>query len=74
MFNFSINKNNNKYPTKKIIILTSYVTDIKKLIDIAYNDAQTLLQEHREKLDKIALALLEKEKINEEEFKKFFNV
>lgn len=46
--------------------------EVKKLIDIAYNDAQTLLQEHRDKLDKIALALLEKEKINEEEFKVFF--
>ena len=46
--------------------------EVKKLIDIAYNDALSLLQEHRDKLDKIAQALLEKEKINEEEFKVFF--
>lgn len=46
--------------------------EVKKLIDIAYNDALSLLQEHRDKLDKIAQALLEKEKINEEEFKRLF--
>ena len=46
--------------------------EVKKLIDTAYNDAQTLLKEHRDKLDKIAEALLQKEKVNEEEFKKFF--
>ena len=46
--------------------------EVKQLIDTAYRDAQTLLQEHRDKLDAIAQALLEKEKINEDEFKKFF--
>ena len=47
--------------------------EVKKLIDTAYNDAQMLLKEHRDKLDAIAEALLQKEKINEEDFKKFFN-
>ena len=42
------------------------------LINTAYNDAITLLNEHRNKLDLIAQALLEKEKVNEEEFQKFF--
>ena len=46
--------------------------EVKQLIDIAYRDAISLLQQHRDKLDLIAQALLEKEKINEEDFKKFF--
>lgn len=47
--------------------------EVKILIDTAYNDAQTLLKQHRDKLDTIAQELLEKEKINEKDFKKFFN-
>ena len=47
--------------------------EVKTLIDTAYNDAQTLLKQHRDKLDAIAQTLLEKEKINEEDFKKFFD-
>ena len=46
--------------------------EVKKIIDIAYSDAQQLLIEHRDKLDAIAQALLEKEKINEEEFNQIF--
>lgn len=46
--------------------------EVKTLIDAAYNDAQTLLKQHRDKLDLIAISLLEKEKINEEDFKRFF--
>lgn len=46
--------------------------EVKTLIDTAYNDAITLLKEHRDKLDKIAQTLLEKEKINEQEFNKIF--
>ena len=46
--------------------------EVKQLIDTAYNDAIRLLQQHRDKLDIIAEALLEKEKINEEYFKRFF--
>lgn len=46
--------------------------EVKILIDTAYNDAQMLLNEHRDKLDMIAEALLQKEKINEKDFKKFF--
>ncbi len=46
--------------------------EVKLLIDEAYNEAQKLLIEHRDKLDTIAQILLEKEKINEQEFKKIF--
>lgn len=47
--------------------------EVKTLIDTAYNDAQMLLKEHRDKLDIIAQELLQKEKINEQDFKRFFN-
>ena len=46
--------------------------EVKKLIDIAYNDAKRLLIAHRDKLDAIAEELLRKEKINEQEFKRIF--
>ena len=46
--------------------------EVKSLINTAYNDAIRLLQEHRDKLDLIAQTLLAKEKINEEDFRRFF--
>ena len=46
--------------------------EVKSLIDTAYNDAIILLNEHRDKLDIIANTLLQKEKINEQEFNKIF--
>lgn len=46
--------------------------EVKKIIDTAYRDAQTILRQNMDKLDQIASVLLEKEKINEEEFKRFF--
>ena len=46
--------------------------EVKILIDTAYNDALSLLKEHRDKLDAIATVLLEKEKINEQEFNRIF--
>ena len=46
--------------------------EVKKIIDKAYEDAQKLLINNRDKLDKVASILLEKEKINEEEFNKIF--
>ena len=47
--------------------------EIKQLLDTAYNDAQTILREHYDKLDAIAQRLLATEKINAEEFKEFFD-
>ena len=46
--------------------------EVKKLIDTAYLDAQTLLRQHMDKLDAVAEELLRSEKINEEKFKTFF--
>ena len=46
--------------------------EVNKLINTAYQDAQTILTQNMPKLHEIAAALLEKEKINEEEFKRFF--
>ena len=45
---------------------------IQLLIDNAYLSAQRILSEHRDLLDKVALTLLEKEKINAEEFEEIF--
>ena len=46
--------------------------EVKKLIDTAYLDAQSILKEHLDKLDQIAEELLRSEKINEEKFRTFF--
>lgn len=47
-------------------------TEVKSLIDTAYRDAQTIITTHMDKLVAVAEELLRKEKINAEEFKKFF--
>ena len=47
--------------------------EVNKLINTAYRDAQTILTQNMDKLHEIASVLLKKEKINEEEFKRFFN-
>jgi cell division protease FtsH len=41
-------------------------------MDEAYSKAQEILRAHRDKLDIVAKLLIEKEKINEEEFKNIF--
>ena len=46
--------------------------EVKKLIDTAYLDAQSILKSHMDKLDAVAGELLKNEKINEEKFKTFF--
>jgi cell division protease FtsH len=47
--------------------------EIKKLIDTAYNDAERLLTENISRLHAVAQALLEKEKLEAEEFEEIFN-
>ena len=46
--------------------------EIKKIIDSAYAEARAILNEHRDKLDRVAEILVEKEKISGEEFDSIF--
>lgn len=45
-------------------------SEVKKIIDAAYLKAQVILRKHRNKLDAVAKALLEKETLDTEEFEK----
>jgi len=47
--------------------------EVKKIVDKAYNRAQSILTEHIDKLHAVASVLLEKEKIEGEEFDKIFS-
>ena len=47
--------------------------EIRNIVDNGYNRCENLLQENMPKLHVVAQALLEKEKINGEEFEQLFN-
>ena len=47
--------------------------EVKSIVDFAYQKAETILKEHIDKLHSVAGVLLEKEKIDGEEFDKIFN-
>ncbi len=47
--------------------------EIKRIIEEAYKRAESLLKENMDKLHRVAKALIEKEKLNGEEFEKVFN-
>ena len=47
--------------------------EVKKIVDIAYNRAKSILTEHVDKLHAVASVLLEKEKIEGEEFDRIFS-
>jgi len=47
--------------------------EIRRIIEEAYKRAESLLQENIDKLHRVAKALMEKEKLNGEEFEKVFN-
>ena len=47
--------------------------EVKRLIDIAYRDAQEILKQNVETLHAIATELMRKEKLSESDFNKFFN-
>lgn len=46
--------------------------EIRALMDLSYARAKAILNEHRDKLDAVAYALMQKETITEEEFQMFF--
>ena len=46
--------------------------EVKKIIDYAYNRARNILSEHADKLHAVAGVLMEKEKIEGEEFDRIF--
>ena len=46
--------------------------EVRIILDNAYVQAQEILKAHRDKLDIVAKLLIEKEKINEDEFKSIF--
>ena len=46
--------------------------EVRLILEEAYARAQDILRDHRDKLDIVAKLLIEKEKINEEEFKSIF--
>ena len=46
--------------------------EIKRIIDDSYENAKTMIMEHRNVLDACAALLLEKEKINQQEFEALF--
>ncbi len=46
--------------------------EMKKIIDGAYEHCETLLSEHMDELERVAQALLKKEKLSGEEFEKVF--
>ena len=48
--------------------------EVKSIIDECYKDAKRIILEHRDVLDACAELLLEKEKINKEEFEALFSV
>ncbi len=47
-------------------------TEVRRIIDEAYKRCESLLTEHREQLDRVAEALIEKEKLSGEEFEAIF--
>ena len=53
-------------------VINEVGNQVRLLIDNAYITAQKILIEHRDILNKVAEALLEKEKISSEEFEEFF--
>ncbi|MCY4464763.1 MAG: ATP-dependent zinc metalloprotease FtsH [Chloroflexi bacterium] len=48
--------------------------EIKRIIDVAYEETRQLLQAHRENLDELAAALLEKETVEREEIRRILGL
>ena len=50
---------------------TDIDTEVQKLIQEAYNRAESILTEHRSQLDDLAAVLIEREKLDRDEFERF---
>jgi cell division protease FtsH len=48
--------------------------EIKRIIDVAYQETRELLEDHREGLDQLAAALLEKETVEREEILRILGI
>jgi len=46
--------------------------EVKNIIDTCYKDAKKIIEDHMEQLQKCAQMLIEKEKINQQEFESIF--
>ena len=56
------------------VVASAIDQEIKSIIDESYRKAKVILLEHRRELDRCAEILLEKEKINRDEFEAIFEV
>lgn len=71
----SMNLNQNTYEQLQLLgknLEDDIGKEVKNILENAYIRAQSILIKHRDKLDTVANMLLEKEKINAEEFKEIF--
>jgi len=48
--------------------------EIKRIIDVAYQETRGLIEDHREELDQLAVALLEKETVEREEILRILDI
>ena len=49
-------------------------TEIKRIVDVAYQETRELLEDHRDELDKLAEALLEKETVERDEILRILGI
>lgn len=63
----------NQKQMKEFMKALNAIAEEKSIIDFSYGKAEEILREHIDKLHSVAKILLEKEKIDGEEFDAIFN-